>query len=156
MNDNETEKIWDDIERLISKFGPRVSSSGVRYGSVIYFGFGEVVKLNDRKGRKIERRKIEIDVGCDDWKLMKSDKFFLKSNFFDVNEARDILYSLSKGIEFVRFYSDKEYLNILFTNDVILKANLCAESASGFFLSISCFDGPSYESLDGRTFEFRL
>src|SRR6266850_718067 len=81
----------DNILPYLKRYGSRVTACGIRYGSVIYLGFGVGVRKTITRTIMAMTYPVEIEFGADEWTLSENTKDVVTSRFRRPERAREEL-----------------------------------------------------------------
>ncbi len=130
--------------------GVAITGGGVRYGSVMYLGFGDTWTENHLGRREIRRFAAELELGADEWLCLVDGNAYLSSDRPDLSLERDDIDEMFVGGRLLNTSSKKEHFDLSISGGVTIRSLIKADQSSGFLLSLSLAD-KSYETIDGVT-----
>ena len=138
----------DLLTRYVINPGLQIAGGGVRYGSVIYIGFGDTWTENLRGRWDVRRFAVEVEFGADEWSCLVDGKAYLGSNRPDLSLERDELDDIFIGGRLLNTSLTKVHFDLVLSGDVLIRSVVKPNQASGFLLTLSLADA-IYETLDG-------
>jgi hypothetical protein len=131
--------------------GIAITGGGVRYGSVMYLGFGETWTEKSLRGRwDIRRFAVELELGADVWSCSMDGVDYLSSDRPDLSLQRDDIDEMFVGGRLLGALSDDQHFDLSISGGISIRSAIKSDQASGFLLSLSLRHG-FYETLDGQT-----
>ena len=127
----------------LQEYGLVVRRCNVRYGSVIYFGFGDVVI--DAFGA--ERNLLELELGSDAWLVISDGDFVLMSSLDSVDKMQRYLPRiLNKMVTGIEISSSNSNIQV---GEILISSEILEVQCSGFLYSLDEYQGLCVETLDG-------
>jgi hypothetical protein len=130
-----------------------ISAAGIRYGSVAYLAFGQGTPKEHQGRATTTQYPIELEIGSDDWNLMRDGTDLIDSKFDNVDRARERLQELLVGRKISDINSTDNESRIVFDDGMSLCSRIGSEPASGFLYSFQAERGPTWETIDGIALE---
>jgi hypothetical protein len=133
------------------KPGVPITGGGVRYGSVMYLGFGNTWTESLLGRWEIRRFAVELELGADEWCCLLDGRAYLSSDRPDLSLERDVIDKLFVGGRVLSASFDDEHFDLSVSGGVVIRSAIKADQASGFLLTLA-LPNEVYETLDGQTF----
>lgn len=130
--------------------GLAITGGGVRYGSVIYLGFGDTRTENLLGRWDIRRFAAELEFGADKWSCLADGKAYLTSDRRDLALERNDIDEMLAGGRLLSAFFDGAHFDLSISGGIIIRSVIKPDQASGFLFTLSLPD-ESYETLDGET-----
>ena len=147
-----SKELKDTIFPYLEPYEFRISAAGVRYGSVIYLGFGEGNSRRHANGILITQYPVEIEIGSDNWSLDKNGNPMIDSHFVSIDSARLKLENLLVGVKLVDTKIANKTARMVLDKGLVLQSHIIPMPESGFLYSFQTEDGSVWETIDGKTF----
>lgn len=142
--------IWDRMRPYLEDNDFLITGSGVRYGSVIYLGFGGLITRLNGNRRMSSRFPVELEVGADNWAIIDCNTMLVQSQFSDVDQTRFDLKKLLVGRELHRLTLKHGTATLECSERLTIKMDVQPNPASGFLIAFDVMDEVSWESVDGE------
>jgi hypothetical protein len=133
----------------LMKPGVAITGGGVRYGSVMYLGFGDTWTESLRGQREIRRFAVELDFGADKWWCSLDGIAYLHSDRPGLSLERDVLDEMFVGGRVLGASLDEAHFDLSISGGITIRSAIKADQASGFLLALS-LPARSFETLDGQ------
>ena len=131
------------------KPGLTITGGGVRYGSVIYLGFGDTW-TESLRGQGIRRFAVELEFGADVWLFLVDGIAYLSSDRPDLYLERDEIDQMLIGGQVLSTSSDLAHFDLTISGGIVIRSVVETDQASGFLLTLS-LPNESFETLNGET-----
>lgn len=142
--------LWDRIKPHLGKYRYQIAECGVRYGSVIYFGFGDGLRTISKDHSSYVRYPVEMELGSNNWHIKSEESAVLDSDFADPELARSILRRLFLDRQVRNFEVVGDRAILWCSESLVVEMDIDPDPASGFLISFDTIDGVSWETIDGR------
>jgi hypothetical protein len=100
-----------------------------------------------------EQYPVELEIGSDNWNLIRDGESLIDSRFIDANEAREKLKQLLVGQTIIDIRLIEGESRIAFSDRITLCSQVAADPASGFLYSFQVEKGPTWETIDGASLQ---
>jgi hypothetical protein len=135
----------------LEKYQFCIGACGVKYGSVAYIAFGELI-IETRPGKhQLYHYPVNLLFGADIWDLSQEGKLIMNSDFENVHTTRSKLEELLIGRTLVDIVTVEDESHVIFSEGLILSSYIMSEYASDFLFSFYVENGPIWETIDGKS-----
>lgn len=121
----------------------------MRYGSVIYLGFGETWTETLRGRWDVRRFTVELEFGADDWSCLADEKVYLGSDRPDLSLERVDIDKMFVGGRLLSASSGNSRFDLSITGGIVIRSVIKGDQASGFLMALTLPDR-TYETMDGE------
>lgn len=132
----------------ISEF--RITGGGIRYGSVIYLGFGEPIIQSNGQHRVTKRFPVELEIGADNWSIVDGGAVVVRSQFTDLGQTRSQIQRLFEGRELRRVTLITGAVTLECSGGLAIEMDVRPDPASGFLIAFDVKDVLAWETVDGE------
>ena len=143
-------ELKNTVFRYLNTYGFCINTAGIRYGSVLYLGFGESTLYEHKKRPATTRYQAEIEIGSDYWSLERNNSLLIDSSFSDINDTRSVLEDLLVGVKLKDIEITNETARIVMGEELVLQSSISLDPASGFLYSFGVEGGLVWETIDGN------
>lgn len=154
MSANKLSPIWQNISSHLEAHCFCITAAGVRYGSVIYFGFGESITRENQRRFPTTQFSVELEIGADNWSIRKNETTVLHSQFSDVEQTRSQLRTLFIDRKVLEMTIEGDLMILHCSGDVVVEMAILPDPSSGFLIAFQVIDGATWESIDGKQMLF--
>jgi hypothetical protein len=151
MRSNNVSPIWEKMRPYLEANDFRITGSGVRYGSVIYLGFGKSIIQSNGHRRTTNRFPVELEIGADNWSIIDGDTTVVRSEFTNSEETRSQLQRLFEGRELHRMTLKGGAATLECSSGLTVEMEVRPDPASGFLIAFDVMDALVWESVDGES-----
>lgn len=148
---NRETSLRDAVFPYLEPYSFVISATGIRYGSVAYIAFGQSELKQHRNRASTKQYPVELEIGSDNWSLIRDGERLIDSRFIDANEAREKLEQLLVGQTVIDICLLEGESRIAFSDGITLCSQVGTDPASGFLYSFQVEKGPTWETIDGAS-----